>query len=74
VGFLKKTVGFFWVLFLQQPYHKATLYRLFMCEMLELPYSFEYNTQNFIPKTLTQSSVCIINEVLDVYAFTPEGS
>jgi len=27
-----------------------------------------------MPKTPTQSSVCIINEVLDFYAFTPEGT
>jgi len=30
--------------------------------------------QNFIPKTQTQSSVHIINEALDFYAFTPEGT
>jgi len=27
-----------------------------------------------MPKTPTQSSVHIINEVLDFYAFTPEGT
>ena len=31
----------------------------------EIPYLFEYNAQNFIPKTPTQSSVRVINEVLD---------
>jgi len=39
-----------------------------------LPYLFEYNEQNFIPKTPTQSSVRIISEILDFYAFTPEGT
>jgi len=39
-----------------------------------LPYLFEYNAQNFIPKTPTQSSMRVINEVLDFYAFTPEGT
>ena len=37
-----------------------------------LPYLLEYNAQNFIPKTPTQSSVRVINEVLDFYAFTSE--
>ena len=40
----------------------------------EIPYLFEYNARNFIPKTPTQSSVRVINEVLDFYAFTPEGT
>jgi len=39
-----------------------------------LPYLVEYNAQNFIPKTPTQSSVHVINEVLDFYAFAPEGT
>jgi len=30
--------------------------------------------QNFIPKTPTKSTVRVINEVLDFYAFTPEGT
>jgi len=42
--------------------------------LAELPFLFEYNAQTFIPKTPTQSSVCVINEVLDFYAFTPEGA
>jgi len=43
-------------------------------EITYLPYLFQYNAQNCIPKTLTQSSVHVINEVLDFYAFTPEGA
>jgi len=39
-----------------------------------LTYLFEYNRQNFIPKTPTQSWVRVINKVLDFYAFTPEGT
>jgi len=39
-----------------------------------IPYLFEYNVQNFISKTPTKSSVHVINEVLDFYAFTPEGT
>ena len=39
-----------------------------------IPYLFEYNAQNFIPKTPTQSLVLVINEVLDFNAFTPEGA
>jgi len=42
--------------------------------LCELSYLFEYNTQNFKPQTPTQSSVCVINEVLDFYAFPPEGT
>jgi len=40
----------------------------------QLPYLFEYNAQNCIPKTPMQSSVRGINEVVDFYAFTPEGT
>jgi len=39
-----------------------------------IPYLFEYNAQNFIPKIPTQSYVRVIKEVLDFYAFTPEGT
>ena len=39
-----------------------------------VPYLFEYNAQNFIPKPPTQSSVRVMNEVLDFYAFTPEST
>ena len=42
--------------------------------MHHILYLFEYNAQNCIPKTPTQSSVHIINKVLDFYAFTPEGT
>jgi len=42
--------------------------------MQDIPYLFEYNAQNFILKTPTNSSVCVINEVLDFYAFTPQGT
>jgi len=42
--------------------------------MNEILYLFKYNVQNCIPKTPTQSSVCIINKVLDFYALAPKGT
>jgi len=43
-------------------------------DKVNLPYLFKYNVQNCIPQTPTQSSVRVINEVLDFYAFKPEGT
>ena len=40
----------------------------------DISYLFEYKAQNCIPKTPTQSSVCVINQFLDFYTFTPEGT
>jgi len=45
-----------------------------LCALQDILYLFKYNTQNFIPKTPTQSSVHVTNAVLDFYAFTPEGT
>jgi len=46
---------------------------VFLC-IADLPYLFKYSVQNCIPKTPTQSLVRVINEVLDFYAFVPEGT
>jgi len=43
-------------------------------EIDELQYLFEYNVQKCMPKAPMQKSVRVINEVLDFYAFAPEGT